>query len=114
MKLDEYQDGCALTANYPEAGTHSQAARTYTVLGLAGEAGELADKWKKVMRGDHPEGVTPEVKEKLLLEVGDVLWYAARVCTELGTPLSVAARMNLDKLASRQRRGVIKGSGDHR
>lgn len=114
MTLDEYQTSAAQTADYPEAGTHSQAARTYAVLGLAGEAGELADKWKKVMRGDHPEGVTAEVSNKLLLEVGDVLWYCARVCAELGVGLSMAAQMNVEKLASRQARGVLKGSGDHR
>jgi len=113
--LDAYQLGCATTANYPEAGTGSIAAITYCVLGLTGEAGEVADKWKKVIRGDHGEGVlTPEVKALMIKEVGDTTWYAARLSAELGARLSEVAQGNLDKLASRKERGVIKGSGDLR
>lgn len=115
FSLDDYQRGCAKTANYPEAGSGSTTAVTYTVLGIAGEGGEVADRWKKVLRGDHGESVlTPEVKELLAKEIGDQLWYAARLSAELGMDLSEVAQGNLDKLASRMERGVIKGSGDLR
>lgn len=115
LSLDAYQRGCAHTANYPEANTGSTAAVTYTVLGIAGEAGEIADKWKKVIRGDHGgAGFPPEVRALMIKEIGDVLWYAARMAAELGVPLSEVAQGNLDKLADRKERGVIKGSGDTR
>jgi NTP pyrophosphatase (non-canonical NTP hydrolase) len=113
--LDDYQARCGDTANYPEAGTGSITAITYCVLGLAGEAGEVADKWKKVLRGDHGDGEVPqEIKDLMVKEVGDTTWYAARLSIELGVSLSKVAQGNLDKLASRKERGVIKGSGDLR
>ena len=115
FSLDDYQDRCGDTANYPEAGTGSITAITYCVLGLAGEAGEVADKWKKVLRGDHGDGVVPQVIKDLMgKEVGDTTWYAARLSIELGIRFSRVAQDNLDKLASRKERGVIKGSGDER
>lgn len=115
FSLDDYQHRCGDTADYPEAGTGSNAAITYCVLGLTGEAGEVADKWKKVMRGDHGDGdVSQEVKDMMVKEVGDTTWFAARLSIELGAKLSTVAQGNLDKLESRKRRGVIKGSGDIR
>ena len=116
FSLDEYQRRCNDTADYPEANTGNQTAITYTVLGLSGEAGELADKWKKVLRGDHGQDahLPPEVRALMVKELGDVAWYLARCAKELGVPLSEVAQGNLDKLASRQQRGVIKGSGDLR
>lgn len=115
LTLDEYQTRCGDTANYPEAGTGSITAITYCVLGLAGEAGEVADKWKKVLRGDHGHGIVPqEIKDLLVKEVGDTTWYSARLSFELGVAMSKVAQGNLDKLASRKERGVIQGSGDLR
>ena len=115
FSLDRYQLCCSDTANYAEAGTGTQTAITYTVLGLTGEAGEVSDKWKKVLRGDHGEdGLTPEVRMKIREELGDVLWYVARCAKELGFNLSDVAQGNLDKLTDRKARGVIKGSGDAR
>lgn len=115
LSLDEYQLRCADTANYADAGLGTETAINYTVLGLVGEAGEVADKWKKVLRGDHgKEGLTLEVREQLKIEIGDDLWYIARLSRELGFDLSEVAQANLDKLASRKARGVIKGSGDDR
>jgi NTP pyrophosphatase (non-canonical NTP hydrolase) len=114
MTLNEYQLRCADTAKYPGCGTRSPDAITYTILGLAGETGEVADKWKKFLRGDHGPVLPPEVRALIVKELGDVLWYAARVATELGVPLSDVAQGNLDKLADRNERGVIKGSGDLR
>ena len=67
------------------------------------------------MRGDHGDGIVPqEIKNQMVQEVGDTTWYAARLSIELGVALSKVAQGNLDKLASRKERGVIKGSGDVR
>ena len=108
MELSEYQRLSRSTAEYPR-----QEALTYPALGLAGEAGEFADHAKKVIRDDGGE-VTPQRREAMAKELGDVLWYVAQLASELGLELEQVARDNLDKLLSRQRRGVLSGSGDER
>jgi NTP pyrophosphatase (non-canonical NTP hydrolase) len=108
MTLDEYQKEAEKTALYPEA------YRTlYPALGLAGEAGEVANKVKKILR-DHGGNLSPALREALLDELGDVLWYAALLARDLGASLEAVARANLAKLASRQARGVLGGEGDNR
>jgi NTP pyrophosphatase (non-canonical NTP hydrolase) len=104
-----YQERCRATARYPDAGANP----IYPTLGLCGEAGEVADKVKKVLR-DQGGTFSPEVREALKLELGDVLWYVAQLSSELGFELSDIAESNLNKLASRAARNVIAGSGDHR
>lgn len=109
MRLRDYQDGSRRTAVYPDAG----ANLVYPTLGLAGEAGEVAEKVKKVIRDDG--GVLSDERRAALgAELGDVLWYVAQVATEAGLDLEDLARANLDKLASRAQRGVLSGSGDQR
>ena len=108
MELSEYQRLSRSTARYPR-----QEALTYPALGLAGEAGEFADHAKKVIRDDAGE-VTPQRREAMAKELGDVLWYVAQLASELGLELEQVAQDNLDKLLSRQRRGVLSGSGDDR
>lgn len=83
------------------------------VLGLTGEAGEVAEKLKKIIR-DKESIVSEEDKIELAKEIGDVLWYLAVFAHDLGVPLSEIAQANLDKLKSRQARGVLGGSGDNR
>ncbi|MBR3270268.1 nucleoside triphosphate pyrophosphohydrolase family protein [Candidatus Saccharibacteria bacterium] len=83
------------------------------VLGLSGESGEFADKVKKIMR-DKRGDFTEEERTELLKELGDVLWYVAEVSIYLDTPMSELAKMNLDKLASRKKRGTLVGAGDNR
>ena len=109
MDLRTYQQRSRETACYPDAGRNP----IYPTLGLCGEAGEVADKVKKVIR-DGQGQFTAEVSEALLLELGDVLWYVAQLATELGLDLDQVACANLDKLASRAARNVIGGSGDLR
>jgi NTP pyrophosphatase (non-canonical NTP hydrolase) len=109
MLISEYQELSRRTATYPGAGDNI----VYPTLGLAGEAGEVAEKVKKLLRDD--DGVmSRERRDALAGELGDVLWYVAQVATEAGLDLEDIAQGNLDKLLSRQQRGVLSGSGDSR
>ena len=109
MDLRTYQQRSGETARYPQVGSNP----IYPTLGLCGEAGEVADKVKKVLRDR--EGVfDAAVIEDLRLELGDVLWYVAQLATELELDLDEIAEANLAKLASRAARNVIAGSGDRR
>ena len=83
------------------------------ILGLAGEGGEVLDKFKKIIR-DKDGIVSPEDREEIGKELGDTLWYVATVARYLDIPLSKIAEKNLDKLESRFERGKLSGSGDNR
>ncbi|MCB9882389.1 MAG: nucleoside triphosphate pyrophosphohydrolase family protein [Planctomycetes bacterium] len=104
MQFTEYQAGASRTAVYPR-----DQALAYLACGLASEAGEVAGKIKKFLRGDHE---LP--REALLAELGDCLWYLAMLATECDGSLDEVARENLAKLASRAERGRIRGDGDDR
>ena len=109
MLLSEYQTLSRRTATYPDAGENL----VYPTLGLAGEAGEVAEKVKKLLRDD--AGVLSEERRAALAgALGDVLWYVAQVATEADLDLAEIAQANLDKLLSRQQRGMLSGSGDQR
>jgi NTP pyrophosphatase (non-canonical NTP hydrolase) len=108
MDFSEYQRLSRQTAAYPR-----EAWLSYPALGLAGEAGEVAEHVKKSLRDDGGV-VSHERRLALTKELGDVLWYAAQLATELDLELDEVARINLDKLRSRQQRGVLSGSGDER
>ncbi len=103
MKFDDYQDKTGETAVYPD-----EKAVEYLALGLNGEAGEVAEKIKKSIRDDKELG--DDVRD----EIGDCLWYIARLLDELGYDMSDAAEANIDKLFDRKDRGKIQGSGDDR
>lgn len=109
LTFSDYQARAALTAKYPNAGRNP----IYPTLGLAGEAGEVCEKVKKVLR-DNGGAFDIESVAAIKHELGDVLWYVARLAAELGLDLDEIAAANLDKLASRQARGVLGGSGDAR
>jgi NTP pyrophosphatase (non-canonical NTP hydrolase) len=85
----------------------------YPALGLAGEVGEFCNKLKKVMR-DKSGVITPEFVEFAEGEIGDILWYVAACCSELGLNMDEVAAKNIQKLFSRKERGVITGNGDNR
>ena len=109
MDINHYQHGARATASYPNVGQNP----IYPTLGLTGEAGEVADKVKKVLRDQ--QGVFDlDTRQAIMLELGDVLWYVAQLASELGFDLEDVAQANLDKLASRASRGQISGSGDQR
>jgi NTP pyrophosphatase (non-canonical NTP hydrolase) len=107
---DEYQRLTKTTAQYYELET---PALSYLGLGLAGEAGEVTNALKKVYR-DHNAIVDDSMQDKLEAELGDVLWYCARLADELGLSLEQVMRSNLLKLQSRQARNLIAGEGDYR
>ena len=109
MNFSDYQTRSRVTAQYPAIG-HPVV---YPTLGLANEAGEVAGKLKKVFRDKGGE-ISPETREALASELGDVLWYLAQVCTELEISLEGVAEANLAKLLDRQARGKIRGDGDNR
>lgn len=110
LTFEAYQLKTAETAVYPGQG--ELYGLVYVALGI-GEAGELQGKVKKIMRDDKGV-VTPEKKQAILDELGDVLWYAARIADELGVGLEDVAAANVAKLADRKERGVLQGSGDNR
>ncbi|MFW6283101.1 MAG: nucleoside triphosphate pyrophosphohydrolase family protein [Minisyncoccales bacterium] len=109
MTFEEYQKISKQTAVYPDVGNNY----IYPTLGLAGEAGEVAEKMKKVIRDDKGK-ITEKKKQELKKEMGDVLWYLSQLARELGLSLDDIAAFNVEKLQSRQERGKLKGSGDNR
>lgn len=110
MKFIEYQEKAHGTSLATKIG---ESTFLYPVLGLVNEAGEVAGKIKKLYR-DGGGIVTPEFKEMLRGELGDVLWYLSEVCTQLDITLDQVAIENIAKLESRKARNVIQGSGDNR
>jgi len=109
MNINEYQAHALNTAIYPNRGNNF----AYPAMGLAGEAGEVCDKLKKVIR-DNDGVLTDEVREAVAKELGDTAWYLAVLAHEIDYSLEDILRMNINKLQSRQQRGVLSGSGDSR
>lgn len=110
MKINHYQTESAKTMILKKGEFQSLM---YLGLGLNGEAGEVADKIKKTLR-DHKGEMSQEMREELVKELGDVLWYLSQIASHLDVDLSVVAEGNLEKLFSRQKRGKLVGSGDNR
>lgn len=106
LTLNEYQKMALETAIYP-------LPIIYPTLGLTGEAGEVSDKVKKVLR-DNGGVFDDDKKREIAKEIGDVLWYCATLSHDIGYTLSDIAQMNYEKLHSRQVRGKLHGSGDNR
>ena len=113
MKIEEYQK-IALTTitddhNYGDISPQTMEV----VLGLVGESGEVAEKFKKIIR-DKDGKLTEEDKAEIAKELGDVLWYVTAVAYRIGTDLESVAKSNNDKLMSRLKRKQLSGSGDNR
>lgn len=108
MTLNEYQNKALETEDYP-----SELKIILPTLGLTGEAGEVADKVKKVLRDNNGE-FTDERKEEIAKEIGDVAWYLAVLAHSIGYTLDEICKMNIDKIDSRFVRGKIHGEGDNR
>jgi NTP pyrophosphatase (non-canonical NTP hydrolase) len=120
MRFDSFNQYQDFTATTDKAGSDLN-----TILGLAGEVGEISEKIKKITRASfdtYPHGTnavefstfSDDQKKELAKEVGDVLWYASRLADRLGYRLGDIACMNVQKLASRKERGVLHGKGDNR
>jgi NTP pyrophosphatase (non-canonical NTP hydrolase) len=103
MNMNDYQRQAATTAIYP-----ASVQVLYPTLGLAGEAGEVANKVKKILRDGKFD------REGISDEIGDCLWYIAALCRDLNVDMADLAQRNLDKLSDRQKRGTLKGNGDNR
>lgn len=106
--LNEYQKEAVKTADFPE-----KYKMIITSLGLNGEAGEVAEKVKKLLRDNNGE-LDDAHRMGIVKELGDVLWYLAVLAHELGFTLQEVANVNIHKIQSRKERGVIHGEGDDR
>ena len=111
--MDDYHKKAiaTLTDNYAYGDISPQLMGM--VLGLAGESGEVLEKFKKLLR-DKQGVLGEEDKQEIVKELGDILWYVNSVAHLLGSSLDEAARKNNDKLASRKQRDKLHGSGDNR
>lgn len=109
----EYQVEAEKTANFQVTDP-----LLYCIMGAAGEAGETLEKIKKLARKHATYNVNqfidPTTRNDIIRELGDQLWYIAIAAKLLGLDLSVVAKVNIEKLADRQNRGVIIGAGDDR
>lgn len=111
--MNEYQEKAAKYDLFKVTGNYNTVAFVEKVLGLVGEAGETADKVKKVLR-DKDGVISEQDKLEIAKELGDVLWYVASVARYLDVPLEEVARLNLEKLEDRYKRNLIHGQGDNR
>lgn len=113
MTFDEYQKQALTTAHVSPDNKHTLMEKTIWAMGVAGEAGEVVEKWKKIVA--YKEGkISDEDLEELKKELGDVIWYVAVLADSLGLSLEEVMQLNVNKLSDRKKRDVIKGSGDNR
>lgn len=103
MRFDDYQSSALTTAIYPQS-----AKIIYPAMGMCAEAGEVANKVKKIIRDGKMD------REAIADELGDVLWYVAVLASDLGYSLSDIADKNIQKLIGRKERGTLAGNGDNR
>lgn len=117
MRLNDYQKQATTTDTFGDQKVEdllaSDPAYTAKILGLVGEAGEVAEKYKKIIR-DKKGKISSADRNELVEELGDVLWYIALLAKYLGAPLEEVASQNLDKLSNRKSRKAIHGRGDNR
>jgi len=109
LDFNDYQDECSKTAVYPNRLNNF----IYPTLGLAGEAGEVSEKIKKIIR-DKNGIINDESREEIKKELGDVLWYISALCDELKLSMEDVAETNIRKLNDRKKRNMLKGEGDNR
>lgn len=110
MNFNDYQKQALKTAHtYPD----SLMDKTIWAMGVAGEAGEVIEKWKKIVAYKNGK-ISVEDKKELAKELGDVVWYVAVLAHSLGLSFNDIMAQNVKKLADRKKRDVIKGAGDNR
>jgi NTP pyrophosphatase (non-canonical NTP hydrolase) len=115
MTFEEYGNKAFTLAIYPRGESMLQNM-VYPTLGLAGEAGEVAEKIKKLIRGGGGFDVyiPQETRDTIVKELGDVLWYINACAREINATLEEVAATNLDKLFDRKDRNQLHGEGDDR
>jgi NTP pyrophosphatase (non-canonical NTP hydrolase) len=89
--------------------TYGDERLVENTLGLVGEAGEVAEKVKKLIRDSSRFG-----NKEIMHEIGDVVFYATALANIYGKGLKEVLDLNIQKLDDRQKRGKLKGSGDNR
>lgn len=109
MNLNDYQTAALRTA--PPKDKHNEIF--HLLLGIAGEAGEISEKTKKIVRDKNSDFSQLDTAD-LTKELGDLLWYIAVLADHFDIPLEDVGATNIAKLASRQARGTLQGSGDNR
>lgn len=110
MTFDEYQKKALQTAiTNPDP----LMDKTIWAMGISGEAGEVIEKWKKIVAYRKGEITEEDIKE-ISKELGDVVWYIAVFAQALGLSLDEVMQQNVQKLEDRQKRDVLKGAGDNR
>lgn len=110
MTFDEYQKRALTTAIFNK---DPLMDKTIWAMGIAGETGEVIEKWKKIVAYNDGE-ITDDDRLEIKKELGDVVWYVALLAHSLGLSLNEVMELNVAKLADRKKRGVTKGSGDNR
>ena len=113
MNLNKYQERASEFDLFETTLDLNNPGFMEKVLGLVGEAGETADKIKKIVRDKGGRANTEDI-EAIKKELGDVLWYVANVARYLRIPLSEVAEGNIEKLSSRKARNKLHGEGDER
>ncbi len=110
MTFDDYQKQTRKTLiRHPD----SLIATTILAMGVSGEAGEVLEKWKKILVYQNG-AVSDEDKKQIGKELGDVVWYVAALADDLGLSLEELMQENLKKLAGRKNRDTLRGQGDNR
>ena len=113
MNFDEYQREIEKFDAFEQSSDPVDPAFVVKILGLSGEAGEVTEKFKKVLRDGNGK-LTEDSKREIVKEMGDVLWYLATISRYMGVPFSEVAEGNIEKLSGRLERGTIHGKGDNR
>lgn len=113
MQISDYSQQALKTLVGTHAYGNIDARMMALVLGICGESGEIAEKFKKLIR-DKNGALSPQDKAEIIKELGDVLWYVNAVAYVLGSSLEEVAQLNNKKLASRQQRDQLHGDGDNR
>lgn len=113
MRFDEYQEEIKKFDLFEQTDNVLEPAFMAKILGLPGEAGEVSEKFKKIVR-DKGGKISNEDKDEIVKELGDVTWYVATIARYLGVSFSEVAEGNIDKLSDRMERGKLHGRGDNR
>lgn len=110
MDINKFLYFTRSVAKYPGAGKGGNDELAYLALGLNGEAGEVANDVKKILR-DLPGDDCGERYARIRKELGDVLWYWVRLCDALDFSPNIIMQQNVDKLTARKAAGTLGGSG---